>query len=178
MWCWIVENSEAIRVGILFLGLVGGGIGLCLARWRCVTADRNLLRERCQMGMELLSLNPERYTARVAGASILADILNSDSIEYDKSILRAFEAYLLTPSVFSTNPSGHQRGETDFESRETYLIVNALRRYAQQPSAQPMLPLPPGVVFTITRNTVEPNEDHEHYKRWMEARGRPPAYSD
>lgn len=77
-WCWVVENSETICVVILFRGLVGGGIGLGLARWGCLTADRNLLRERCQMGMKLLGLNP-RYTARVAGASILSDILNSES---------------------------------------------------------------------------------------------------
>ena len=88
MWCWIVENSEAIRIVILSLGVVGGVVGLCFAAWRCVTADRNLLRERCQMGMELLSLNPKRYTARVAGASILSDILNDRSNKYDGAILR------------------------------------------------------------------------------------------
>ena len=178
MWCWIVENSEAIRVLILFLGLVGGGIGLYLARWRCLTADRNLLRERCQMGLELLSLNPERYTARVAGASILSDILIGSTVEYDKAILRAFESYLFSPSVFGGNIAGHKQGETDYESRETFLVVNALRQYAKRQGALPMLSLPPGLVFTITTNTVEPNKDHEHYKRWKEVRDRPPEYSD
>ena len=178
MWCWIVENSEVIRVAILFLGLLGGGIGLYLARWRCLTADRNLLRERCQMGMELLSLNPERYTARVAGATVLSDILNSNSTEYDSNILRAFEAFLFAPPGFGMDLENHKKRETDYESRDTFMVVNALRRYARKQDAQPMLPLPPGLVFTITRKAVEPNKDHEHYKRWMEARGRPPEYSD
>jgi len=178
MWCWIVEHSEAIRVVILSLGVIGGVVGLCLAAWRCLTADRNLLRERCQMGMELLSLNPERYAARVAGASILSDILNRRSSKYDEAILRAFEAYLFSPSVFSGNLAGHKKGETDYESRETYLVVSALRRYTKKQGSLPLLPLPPGLVFTITRNTVEPAEDHGHYKRWMEVRGRPPEYSD
>lgn len=121
MWCWVVENSEAIRVVILSLGLVGGVVGLCFAGWRRLIADRNLLRERCQMGMELLSLNPERYVARVAGASILSDILDDKSRKYDKAILRAFEAYLFWPSSFGGNIAGHRKGETDYESRETYL---------------------------------------------------------
>ena len=178
MWCWIVENSEAIRVTILFLGLLGGGIGLCLARWRCLTADRNLLRERCQMGMELLSLNPERYTGRVAGATILSDILNSNSTDYDINILRAFEAFLFAPPGFGMDLENHKEHETDYESRDTFIVVNALRRYARKQGAQPMLPLPLGLVFTITPNTVEPNKYHENYKRWMEARGRPPEYTD
>ena len=177
-WCWIGENSEAIRVVILSLGVVGGVIGLCFAGWRCLTADRNLLRERCRMGIELLSLNPERYAARVAGASILSDILNDRSRKYDEAILRAFEAYLFSPSVFSGNLAGHKKGETDYESRETYLVVSALRRYTKKQGSLPFLPLPPGLVFTISRNTVGPNKDHEHYRRWMEARGRPPEYSD
>ena len=177
MWCWIVENSEAIRVAILFLGLLGGGIGLYLARWRCLTADRNLLRERCQMGMTLLSLNPERYTARVAGATILSDILNGESTEYDSNILRAFEGFLFSPVGFGMDLGNHKKHETDYESRDTFMVVNALRRYARKQGAQPMLPLPPGLVFTITPNTVEPNKDHSHYKRWMEARRRPPEYT-
>ena len=178
MWCLIVENSEAIRVVILSVGVVVGIFGLCFAWWRCRTADRNLLRERCQMGMELLSLNPERYTARVAGASILSDILNDRSSKYDEAILRAFEAHLFSPSVFGGNLAGHKKGETDYESRDTYLVVSALRRYTKTQGALPLLPLPPGKVFTITRNKVEPNEKHEDYKRWMKARGRPPEYSD
>ena len=84
MWCWIVEKSKAIRVVILILGLIGGGIGLYLARSLCLTADQNLLCNRFQMGMELLSLNPERYTARVAGASMLSDILNGSSMSMMK----------------------------------------------------------------------------------------------
>ena len=178
MWNWIVENSEAIRVVILFLGVVGGGIGLYLARWRCLTADSKLLRERCQMGMELLSLSRNRYTARVAGATILSDILNSNSTEYDSNILRAFEAFLFSPPGFGMNLEDHKKHETDYESRDTFMVVNALRQYAQKQGAQPLLPLPPGLVFTITRNSVEPNKNHEHYKRWMEARGRPPEYSE
>lgn len=178
MWSWIVGNLEAIRVAILFLGLLGGGIGLYLARWRCLTADRNLLRERCRMGMELLSRNPERYTARVAGATILSDILNSNSTEYDNSILRAFESFLFSPSGFGMDLENHKKHETDYESRDTFMVINALRRYARKQGAQPMLPLPPGLVFTVTRNTVGPNKDHEHYRRWMEARGRPPEYSE
>ena len=178
MWGWIVENSETIRVSILFVGLLGGGYGLYLARWRCLTADRNLLRERCQMGMELLSLNPRRYTARVAGATILSEILNSKSTEYDSNILRAFEAFLFSPPGFGMDLKNHKKHETDYESRDTFMVVNALRRYARKQDAQPMLPLPPGLVFTITPNTIEPNKDHEHYKRWMDARDRPPEYSD
>ncbi len=178
MCFWMIEHLEAIRAAILFFGLIAGGIGLYLARWRCLTADRNLLRERCQMGLELLSLNPQRYTARVAGASILSEILNSNSIEYDSSILRAFEAFLFSPPGFGMKLGNHNKGETDYESREKFLIVNALRRYARKQDAQSMLPLPPGLVFTITGNTVEPNQDHEHYKRWVEARGGPPKYSD
>ena len=115
MWCLIVENSEAIRAAILILGLLGGGYGLYLARWRCLTADRNLLRERCQMGLELLSLNPSRYTARVAGATILSNILNSNSSEYDSNILRAFEAFLFTPPGFGMDLENHKKHETDYE---------------------------------------------------------------
>ena len=178
MWCWIVENSEALRVAILFLGLVGGGFGLILARRRCLTADRNLLREQYQTGMTLLSLNPQRYVARVAGAVSLADILNSDSAEYDTNILRAFEAFLFSPPGFGCDLGKHKKRETDYESRDTFIVVNALRQYARKEGAQPMLPLPPDLVFTITRKTVEPNKNHEHYKRWMEARGEPPGYSE
>ena len=178
MWSWIVENSEAIRIVILFLGVVGGLIGLCFARWRCLTADKKLLQEQCQMGMELLSLSPERYTARVAGAAILAAILNSSNTEYDNNILRAFEAFLFSPPGFGMNLEDHKKHETDYESRDTYIVVNALRQYAQKQGAQPLLPLPPGLVFKLTRNTVEPNKSHEHYKRWMQARGRQPEYSE
>lgn len=177
MWCWIVENSEEIRIVILFLGLVGGGVGLYFARWRCITADQNLLRERCRMGMDLLSLNPNRYIARVAGATILSDILNSGSTEYDSNILRAFEAFLFSPPTFGMDLGIHKINDTDYESRDTYIVVNALRRYVRNKGAQSMLPLPPGLAFTITPNTVEPNKDHEHYKLWMDARNRPPDYS-
>lgn len=177
MWCWIVENSEEIRIVILFLGLVGGGVGLYFARWRCITADQNLLRERCHMGMDLLSLNPNRYIARVAGATILSDILNSSSTEYDSNILRAFEAFLFSPPTFGMDLGLHKKFETDYESRDTFIVVNALRQYVRNKGVQSMLPLPPGLAFTITPNTVEPNKDHEHYKLWMNARSRPPDYS-
>ena len=178
MWCLIAENSEAIRVVILLFGVLGGGIGLWLAGWRCITADRNLLREQCQMGMELLSLSPEHYTARVAGAAILSDILNSKSTEYESKILRAFEAFLFSPPGFGMDLENHRKGETDYESRDTFMVVSALRRYASKQDAQPMLPIPSGLAFTIDRNKVEPNKKHEHYKRWMEARRRPPEYGD
>ena len=178
MWCWIVENSEAIRVVLLFFGLLGGSIGLCFAGWRCRIADRNLLRARCQMGMELFSLNPEHYSNRAAGATILSDILNNNATEYDSNILRTFEAFLFAPPGFGMNLGKHERGDTDYESRDTFVVVTALRKYAKRPDAQPMLSLPPGLAFTITQNTVEPNKDHEHYKRWIEARGGPPEYSD
>ena len=113
------------------------------------------------MGMELLSLNPERYTGRVAGATILSDILNSNSTDYDINILRAFEAFLFAPPGFGMDLENHKEHETDYESRDTFIVVNALRRYARKQGAQPMLPLPLGLVFTITPNTVEPNKYHE-----------------
>ena len=178
MWCWLAENSEPLRVLLLIVGLLGGLFGLYFARWRCLTADKNLLRERYRMGMELLSLHSERYTARVAGASILSEILNGDSTEYDSSILRAFEASLFAPPAFGANLGNHKKGETDYESRETFVIVKALRLYAKKQDAQPMLPLPPGLVFAISARMVEPNPDHSHYKRWVEAKGSFPDYSD
>ena len=178
MWSWILENPETIRNGILLLGVAGGFVGLRFARRRCLTADQNLLRERWQMGMGLLGLNPDRYGARVAGASILADILNDGSSKYDDAILRTFEAYLFSPSVFGGNVAGHKKNDTDYESRDTYLVVSALRGYAKKQGSLPLLPLPPGLRFTITANTVEPNKGHEHYKRWMEVRGSPPEYAE
>ena len=179
MWCWITGNSEAIHIAILFVGLLGGGYGLYLATLRSRIADRNLLREQYQMGMELLSYRPDRYVSRVAGASILSDILlDSNSYEYDQSILRAFEAYLLVPSVFRRDLGNHNSGDTDYESRETYLVVNALHQYAGKQNVLPMRPLPPECAFTITENTVGPNKDHVHYERWVNARGRSPKYSE
>lgn len=180
MWCWLVSHADTVRNIILFVGLIGGLIGLCFAGWRCLIAYKNLQREKCQMGLELLSLHQERYTARVAGAAILADILNSKTIEYDEAILRTFEAYLASPSVFSKSVAGHMSGDTDYESRETVLVVNALRqyRYRKGLGALHMLSLPPKLAFTITGDTVKPNEEHEHYRRWLEVRGRPPKYPD
>ena len=177
--CWVVEYSEAIHIVILSLGLVGGGYGLYLATVRSRIADRNLLRERYQMGMQLFSLNPERYTARVAGASILSDILlDSNSTEYDKSILRAFEARLFSPAEFGTDIGKHKKQDIDYESRDTFLVVKALSQYVKKLGAFPLLPLPPGRAFTITKNSVDANEEHEHYRRWLDARGKPPEYSD
>ncbi len=162
----------------LFLG-IAGLVGLVLAGWRCVTADRNLLRERWQMGMELLRRSPDHYAARVAGAAVLSDILcNTRSKRYDEAILRSFEAYLFSPSVFGGCFGKHQKNEVDYESRDTYVVVTALRRYKRKNGSLPLLPLPPGSVFTIKPDAVEPDTDHPGYKRWMAARGRPPEYSD
>lgn len=178
MWCWLVANAEAIRAVILFVGLLGGGVGLYIARQRYLIADRNLLRERWQTGMELLSIHPERYTARVAGAAILSGILlDSESTEYDSSILRAFEAFLYSPPSFGLNfkNSGYV---TDYESRDTFIVVTALRQYVNGGNAQPLLSIPSGLPFTIIRNTVEPNKGHHHYRKWIEMRGQPPEYDD
>lgn len=112
VWCWIAGDAETTRNVILSLGLLGGFYGLHLARQRRLLADQELRRERCQMGIELLSLNPKRYSARAAGASILANILDGTSTEYDETILRAFEATLFSPSVFGGNVGKHQAGET------------------------------------------------------------------
>lgn len=177
MWCWIVSHADTVRNGLLFFGLIGGGIGLYFAWWRCKTADQNLLRERCQMGMELLSLNPERYIARVAGATILSDILDSPATEYDHSILRAFEAFLAYPPRFGGDGETH-KNPTDYESRDTIIVMIALRRYAKKPFAQPMRSLHEDSIFIITRNTVKPNEEHRFYKLWIEKKGRPPNYSE
>lgn len=178
MWGWILKDLEAFRVAILALGLLGGVVGLCFAGWRCWIANRALLRQRCQMGLELLSLNSERYTARVAGASILSELLDNNSTEYDSSILRAFEAFLFSPPRFGMDLGKHKEGETDYESRDTFLIVRALNRYACKKNAQPMLQLPCGLVFRISETTVEPNPHHPHYASWTRARGSPPEYSD
>ena len=178
IWCWVVGNPETIGNAILFVGVCGGLWGLWIATGRWRLANKDLLRQRCQLGIELLSLNPAHYSARAGGASILSDILLDDgSAEYDRAILRVFEATLYSPSVFGGCVGEHQKGEVDYESRETYLVVNAMRKYKKKQGSLPFLPIPSGLVFTITENTVVPNQDHSHYQLWLKAEGRPPEYS-
>jgi len=123
---------EIPSLALCLTAAVGFG-GLGFAGWRCVIADQNLLQERLRMGMELLRQGQEHYAARVAGAAILSDILcNACSKRYDETILRAFEAHLFAPSVFGGDIVGHQKDETDYESRDTYVVVSALRRYKRK----------------------------------------------
>jgi len=161
-----------IQTGILIIG----GIGLIFAGWRCRTADRNLLKERCQIGMDLLSRSPQNYAGRVAGAAILSDILSDKSREYDEAILRVFEATLFSPSVFGGDFGDHRKNDVDYESRETYIIVCALQKYKQKKGSLDLLELPTGSVFKITSNDIQPNKDHIQYKRWKKARKKCPRY--
>ena len=182
MWHAIVDSSGAIHFLIVFSGSISGtfiaGLGLLLAIKKHRLLAQNSLREQYQMGMDLLNIKPRHHTARVAGVTILSQILNSKSTEYDNSILRSFESFLFSPPVFSGNIGRHKAGEIDYESRDTYTVVIALRRYVKQRNAKNMLSLPEGLPFVISQNWVEPNRDYPDYKRWIEARGKPPEYED
>jgi len=173
--CFIAEHIEVINFIAISVFAI---FGLTFAWRRCRTADRNLLRERCQMGMQLLSqnLDSSHYTARVAGATILAEILDNKSTEYDKCIIRAFESFLFTPPVFGSDIGWHGRGQTDYESRDTYIIVSALQRYAKKKNTHCMLELPEGLPFIISKKWIRPNKNHPHYDLWVKARDRHPKY--
>ena len=129
--------------------------------------------------MELLRHSPGNYAARVAGVAILSDILcNTRSKRYDEAILRSFEAHLFSPARFGGDLAGHQKGEVDYESRDTYVVVNALIQYKQRGESLRFIELPPDSIFTITPDTVEPNEDRPDYGQWIAVRGRSLEYSD
>lgn len=181
MWCWI--TAESVRNIILGGGLIGGAV---FATWRCRTADRNLRREKCHMGIEGLKIDSTNsYAYRVAMAALLSDMLNQLSTEYDCSILRAFEAFLTYPPRFSGNVGEYRLGEVDYESRDTIIMVNALRCYTTKKwwkrwkwRPEPLRELPKGSPFTITPRTCDPNTCCEDYQKWLKATGNtPPKYS-
>lgn len=144
--------------------------------WQRRTEKQKWLREKYHWGMDYFHREP--YTWRTAGAALLSDILDSKTTEYDEAVLGTFEAYLWSPSVFGPGHVGHQHGETDYESRETVLVVKALRRYQKRGwlRKRPMISLPPRLPFTVLEGVVTPNTAHPHYTRWCEVKGREPEY--
>lgn len=173
--CFPLKHHEAITDWLL---IIGAAIGLCLAGRRCRTADRNMITERYRVGSELLQREGRsNYAARISGASVLSKVLaDTQYDDFDEPILRAFEAHLRSPPVFAGS-RGALADITDYESRDTFLVVRALREYCRRPQdKRPLLPIPRHVPFRTTEDWVEPNPDHDDYKRWMQIVGREPSY--
>lgn len=174
--CFLDEHHAAVRDLSL---VVAGAFGLWVARWRSRTADRNLITERYRMGSELLQKKDTKeisyYGSRITGAAVLSKILaDKDYDDFDEPILRAFETYLRNPPVFAD--SRPLARKVDYESRDTFLVVRALREHCRDPNKPPLLPIPDHVPFKTTARGVEPNTDHDDYKEWMKVMKRKPSY--
>ncbi len=174
--CFLLEHSATIRDWLI---VVAGVVGLVFARWRCQTADRNLITERYRLGSELLQKRDANgasyYASRISGVAVLSKILEDKKCDdFDEPILRAFETYLRSPPVFAD--SRPLAGKTDYESRDTFLVIKALRMYCLDPGKPPLLPIPSHVPFRTTGRGVEPNREHDDYKEWMRVMEREPFY--
>ena len=158
--------------------IVGGVLGICLAWWRCRTADKNFKQERYRIGSELLDMD-RPYAARVAGAAILAELAKEDPNQYDATVMKAFEAYLAFPPVYSGQIGCHKRGKVDYKSRDTEEVVRAINARTTRQRKRYCVVLPKFAPFTVTENGgVEGNPEHADYKEWEKAEGKRPMYGN
>ena len=184
-WFWACLSTGEPSVSVVIRNLVliwGAPVAGGLAVWRCRTADRNLRHQQYLTGSELLSSRQEdnsdqRYMNRVVGTVTLAKLMEEDPKQYDEKVVKVFERVLSNPPGFGGDNDGHREGETDYESGDTVEAIRALRkRSRKQKQAHPPRLWPKNGPLRVEEGDVVPNPSHEHYKRWMKVKGRPPIY--
>ena len=171
-----------IVFAISAMGAAMSAMGAVLfAYWRYRTADRNLRHQQYLTGSELLSQQVDnrgqRYTNRVVGIVTLARLMEEDPDQYDDKVVTAFEIFLSSPPVFSVDIEGHHKHETDYESRDTVQVIRALRkRSSKRKEKNPPRLWPNNGPFIIQDGDIISNPSHNHYKRWLEVKGRDPNF--
>ena len=166
----------------VLLGLSAAGAAV-FGYWRCRTADRNLRHQQYLTGSELL-LDPkegagsgQRYTNRVVGIVTLAKLMEEDPKQYDDKVVRVLERFLSSPPYFSVGIEGHKKCETDYESSDTVEAIRALqKRSGKRKKENPPRLWPTNGPLLVQAGDVVPNPSHNHYKRWLEAKGREPVW--
>ena len=165
---------------VLALSAIGVGI---LGIWRCKTADRNLRHQQYLSGCELLFSEDEdlskRYKDHIVGVITLAKLMEKDPKEYDAKVVAMFQRFLSSIKVFGADIEGHKKGEIDYESTDTVEAINALnKRPNRYKKVNPPKLWPSGGPLIVKNGTITPNTSHDHFKRWVQVKGRPPNYRD
>ena len=157
--CLKVAREDIYHFALFF----GGGIGLLLAYWRSVTGDKNLKQEKYRLGAELLDTRNRDYSARVAGATTLADLAVEDPEYYGTRISTVFAAFLAYPPCYSRGP---KHGKIDFQSQDTVVVREALNKIIKSGKSGQVF-FPEDAPFIIEGDMVICNQkhpDHPDYK--------------
>lgn len=123
MFC---DFETIYQVGVL----VGAAIGLGLALWRGLVANRNRLEDQFLRGAALMDEKNNGHTGRVAGTVTLADIALSHPGKYDKRVMRVFEGVLEFPSRYGRNHK--KEHQVDYTSRDTVTMLEAISQRSSE----------------------------------------------
>ena len=100
------------------------------------------------------------YTGRVAGAVTLADIAIKNPDEYDKRVMRVFEALLEFPSRYGAN---HEKeGQVDYSRRDTVTMLEAIEMRKEKERSKYTIRLNEGRPFRVhAEGNVEKNPGYD-----------------
>ena len=163
---------------------LGGGFALVFAFKRIKIAERNLKQERFKTAGELLALKGHAYASRVAGAVMMAEIARDDPENYEKPVMRAFEAFLEHPPRYASVSIYPDREEPeskmiDYESRDTVTIIEAIReRTSAQRREYKTIELSENAPFILWKDRyIYCNAENCSYNQWRSQHGgRCPSY--
>ena len=155
--CPKIVREDVYHFALFF----GGWVGILLAYWRCVTADKNLKQDRYRVGAELLDTRNRNYAARVAGAATLAELAKQDPQHYADVVARAFAAFLAYPPRYDGGPNN---GKIDFQSQDTVVAKDALNEIvssgALNSSGKCSIFFPEDAPFRFEDGVVKSHQDH------------------
>lgn len=167
--------------------IVGGVAAFILAVRRIRIAEKNLRQEHFKIAGELLAPRDHGYASRVAGAVMMAEIARKDPRNYEKPVMRAFEAFLEHPPRYADIrvhqvgvALGDQKKMIDYESRDTVTIIEAIReRTHKQRCVYPNFTLSAEAPFVLWEDDkhIICNPTNLSYGPWKQRHGgRSPSY--
>ena len=151
-WAWIIANYEGLLVAGQGAIVLGAAVGLGLAAWRIRVANRQanaaqetaeaslqqarvaewqakmawdtLTTNQYRIGVELLG--SQEVTTRLAGITILTDMMQKNPPEYHVYVMRLFVAFLADP------PSHPSTGKINFDSPDLVEILAVINETGEE----------------------------------------------
>ena len=176
------EWTDYLEVAYQAFIIVGGIAAFFLALKRIKIAEKNLRQEHFKIAGELLASKDHGYASRVAGVVMMAKIARKDPSNYERPVMRAFEAFLTYPPKYSDiylNEGGtKQERMIDYESRDTVTIIEAIRERTRKQRSLYNFVLPIEAPFILLdKKHIIGNSANPSYGKWVILHnGRRPSY--